>query len=290
MAKRHVAAFSVTTVWSRVLGILGAALSVGLLAASLRADGWRWEREAMAGRWDNVSGISFDGRRLWITVEGEHTIRYVDPDSGQTLRTIPFPAEATGGSAWDGRWLWQLAWKERRIYQIDPADGRVQATFPSPGDGMCSGTAFDGRHLWVANWVDARIYCIDQLDRGRVVRSLRGDKETAGLAWDGRSLWVGVLVGTESHDEAPPFTGFVQELNPVDGEAARVVPVHGVGPGCTDWTSGGDRSHRMWWYDHFHKQIVVIRWRAETAVVQRMAALLSFGMSVSLLLARTRSR
>jgi hypothetical protein len=275
--------------WSIMIGVTGVLLSLWILGTSWHPGAWRWEQDVMPGPWDNVSGLSFDGERLWITIEGEHRIRYVDPATGTTLRTVPFPAEATGGSAWDGKWLWQLAWMERRIYQIDPADGKILATFPSPGEGMCSGTAFDGRYLWVANWVESRVYCIDQQDGGRVIRYLRGDKETAGIAWDGTSLWVGVLVGTESHDEAPPFTGFVQELDIVNGEAARVVPVHGVGPGCTDWTPGSRRSSRMWWYDHFNKRIVVIRFRTEGVGTRRAGALLLFATSGLVILARRRS-
>ena len=115
----------------------------------------------------NVSGISYDGSSLWITVDGGQMIYQVDEKTNSILRKIPFFEKESGGSAWDGRYLWQLAWVSKRIHKIDLTTGVIVRTFPSPGRGMCSGVTFDGKYLWVANFEDGKIYQIDQNQVGK---------------------------------------------------------------------------------------------------------------------------
>ena len=206
----------------------------------------------------SISGLAYDGFNLWITLDGRPIIHAVEPDSGRILRSIPFATGDTGGSAWDGRVLWQLAYLERMIYRVDPQTGRFESAFASPGTGQCSGMTFDGRYLWVANFDAERIFQIDQEDGGRIVRSIEGHFETTGLAWDGRFLWSGVLVGTKTHSEVTPHTGFVQQQDPASEETLTVVPVPGVGPGTSDWLPGRARASRFWWYDGVHRRVLVL--------------------------------
>lgn len=236
------------------------ALGVFLLWSLGRDQGWRAEARVVPTELSNLSGISWDGERLWLTVDGSGRLYRVHPDTGAVEREIALPAKDTGGSSWDGRRLWQLAYNDRLIHRIDVASGRVEASIPSPGRGRCSGMAFDGRHLWLANWEDEKIYQIDQEQGGKVLRILPGDFETSGLVWDGQYLWNGVMVGAEvEHDAPAPPTGFVQQRNVETGEILRVFPVAGVGPGASDWLPGadtGERSTRFWWYDHYRGKVV----------------------------------
>jgi hypothetical protein len=263
-----------------LLAALPAAVALGLLLFwSLgREQGWTAESRALPTRLTNLSGISWDGSRLWLTVDGSARLYRVHPETGAVERTFVLPAVDTGGSSWDGRRLWQLAYNDRRIYRIDPRDGRIELSIPSPGRGRCSGMAYDGRHLWLANWEDKLIYEIDQERGGRVLRSLQGDFETSGLAWDGRYLWNGVMVGAEeAHDASAPPTGFVQQRDVATGEILRVFPIPGVGPGASDWLPGeGRRSCRFWWYDHFHGKVVRLdlKEEGEGAVRSSLAGLL----------------
>lgn len=210
---------------------------------------------------ESVSGLAYDGRWLWVTLDGKPVIWRMDPASGQVSLTLSFATGDTGGSAWDGRWLWQLAYLDKQIHRVDLASGRTTATIPSPGRGLCSGMTYDGRHLWVANFEDGRIYRLDPV-RGVVVDSIQGNFETTGLAWDGVHLWSGILVGTKTHDEATPYTGFVQERNLSRGETLRVVSLPGVGPGTSDWLPGRGQARRFWWYDGYHRRIVRLEFPA----------------------------
>jgi hypothetical protein len=115
---------------------------------------------------------------------------------------------------------------------------------------------FDGRYLWVANFEDGKIYQIDQNQEGKILRTIDGLSEVTGLAWDGKYLWNGILVGTKSHDEATPYTGFFQQRDLTTMRTLRVIPIAGIGPGTSDWLPGGPQSRRFWWYDGFYNRMV----------------------------------
>jgi hypothetical protein len=237
---------------------LGASAVAAFALAGIRSDqGWTAELETVPTKLTNLSGVAFDGEKLWLTPDGTGKIYRVDPVTGKTEREITFPGLDAGGSAWDGRYLWQLAYNDRKIYKLNVETGKVEDVLPSPGKGRCSGVAFDGRYLWLANWEDERIYRIDPQRRGAVVSSLQSDFETTGLVWDGRHLWNGIMVGAEiEHDAAAPPTGFVQQRDVKTNEILRVFSIPGVGPGTSEWVPGGEQADRFWWYDHFHGKVV----------------------------------
>jgi len=85
---------------------------------------------------ENLSGITYDGTSLWLTVDGAGQILEVDPHTLNIRRTLAFPSKATGGNAWDGHKLWQLAYQDRTISRIDPKSGAIEAVIPSPGAGQ----------------------------------------------------------------------------------------------------------------------------------------------------------
>jgi hypothetical protein len=255
--------------WSTGLLVLVTLTALGLLVM-VQMSLWHMAETPATYRplptpWYNVSGIVFDGTSLWITVEGEQHIHRVEPDTGNITRTIAIPIQATGGSAWDGAFLWQLAYEEKRLYKIDLERGAIVATLSAPGQGRCSGMTYDGTFLWVANYEDKKLYQIDQHNGGKILHTLAADFETTGLAWDGKHLWSGILVGTVSHDEETPYTGFVQQRDLARQVTLKVLPLHGVGPGTSDWTPRRGETGRFWWYDGFHKQILAVQLHAGAA-------------------------
>lgn len=244
--------------------VMAVALSAATVAMCMRAatiDREPIQTDVFPWNGGSVSGFAFDGKALWITRDGAPFIHRVDPVSGAVTRTIRFVTGDTGGSAWDGRTLWQIAYLERMVYAIDVQRGVTTRAFSTPGKGLCAGMTFDGRYLWIANFEEARIYRVDPEAGGRVVGSIAGEFETTGLAWDGRSLWTGILVGTKTHDEATPYTGFVQQLAGTSPPPRQVWPVPGVGPGASDWLPGRAEATTFWWYDGFHKRVLVMRRR-----------------------------
>jgi hypothetical protein len=238
----------------------------------------------------NVSGISYDGHSLWMTIDGKGVIYELDPSTLKVRGKLQFPEKETGGSAWDGHHLWQLAWRNKKLYEVDLRQGNIVSVQPTPGAGMCSGMTFDGRYLWIANFEDKKIYQIDQRHGGKILQALDGAHESAGLAWDGRFLWTALVVGASSDDDPTPYSGFIEQRDLVNGRSLKVLSVNGVGPGGTDWFPGQSHAGAHWWYDGYHNKIVCIRFQPGTIALASCIAqiLLSGCLLGALILAKTK--
>ena len=102
-----------------------------------------------------VAGVSFDGNKVWFATGDRLTA--LDPDSGETSRTIEIGADA--GTAFDGKHLFQIA--ETVILKIDPETGEVLGTIPAPGEGGDSGLAWAEGTLWVGQHRGCKIHQVD---------------------------------------------------------------------------------------------------------------------------------
>lgn len=271
--------------------VLATALATGVLLWELPGpESWEPGRRSVEVPFRGVSGLAWDGHALWVTVDGEGKAYRVDPADGAVQGELELPAADTGGSAWDGRTLYQLAYLERRIYLLDPVDGRVRGHLPTPGEGLCSGLTWDGEALWVAAFEEGRLYRVDPAS-GAVLGRLPAPLQSTGLAWDGSSLWQGVLVGAESHADAPP-TGFVRRLGE-GGEADRAVPLPGVFAGTSDWLGGDEPARRQWWFDGHHGRLVELSFAGGDPLARSWMLLVTVvlgGLVGLLFLARPRRR
>jgi glutamine cyclotransferase len=152
---------------------------------------------------DAVHGLTFDGQHVWFA-SGDR-LNALDPESGQTVRSIEVPAHA--GTAFDGKHLFQIA--EKRIQKIDPKSGKVLATIPAPGDGGDSGMAWAEGTLWVGQYRARKIHQIDP-DTGKVLRTIDSNRFVTGVTWTDGALWH----GTWENDEC--------ELRQVDLQTGEV--------------------------------------------------------------------
>jgi glutamine cyclotransferase len=153
---------------------------------------------------DNVGGVTFDGKRVWFAA-GD-TLRALDPESGETVRTLDVAAHA--GTAFDGRHLFQIA--ESVIQKIDPESGRVLATIPAPGGGGDSGMAWAEGSLWVGQYRERKIHRIDP-ETGRVLKTIDSNRFVTGVTWVDGELWHATWEGDES------------EIRQVDAETGEVI-------------------------------------------------------------------
>ena len=135
---------------------------------------------------DHVHGVSFDGERLWFA--GGDRLQAVDPESGQTVRSIDVGAHA--GTAFDGRRLYQIA--EDRILTIDPETGEVLASIPAPGGGADSGLAWAEGSLWVGQYRERKIHQVDP-KTGIILRTIVSNRFVTGVTWVDGELWHGTL-------------------------------------------------------------------------------------------------
>ncbi|AOK18332.1 glutamine cyclotransferase [Burkholderia cepacia] len=153
---------------------------------------------------DGVHGVTFDGKHVWYA-SGDK-LNALDPDSGETLRTLDVAAHA--GTAFDGRHLYQIV--EDRIERIDPESGRVLATIPAPGGGGDSGLAWAEGTLWVGQYRERKIHQVDP-QSGAVLRTIESNRFVTGVTWVDGELWHGTWEGDAS------------ELRRVDPQSGQVL-------------------------------------------------------------------
>lgn len=174
---------------------------------------------------DGVHGVTFDGQQVWFA-SGDR-LNALDPDSGETLRTLDVAAHA--GTAFDGRHLFQIV--EDRIEKIDPQTGRVLATIPAPGGGGNSGLAWAEGTLWVGQYRERKIHQIDP-QTGAVLRTIESNRFVTGVTWVDGELWHGTWEGDAS------------ELRRVDPQSGQVLERLDMPPGAGVSgleSDGGDR-------------------------------------------------
>ncbi|MGE0232506.1 MAG: hypothetical protein AB7O39_04465 [Flavobacteriaceae bacterium] len=174
---------------------------------------------------DSVAGVSFDGQMVWFA--GGKGINLLDPESGETLRTLSVPADA--GTAFDGKHLYQIA--EAVIRKIDPQTGDILSTIPAPGNGGDSGLAWAEGSLWVGQHRGCRIHQVDP-ETGEVLRTIDSDRFVTGVTWVDGELWHGTW-----QDDASD----IRRIDPLTGEVLESLEMPaGLGVSGLE-CDGGDR-------------------------------------------------
>lgn len=172
----------------------------------------------------NVGGVTYDGHDVWFAA-GDSLIA-VDPESGETERTIDVAADA--GTAFDGTYIYQLA--ADRIQKIDPKTGRVISTIPSPGSSS-SGLAWAEGTLWVGQNRDRKIHQVDP-ESGAILRTIESNRFVTGVTWVDGEMWHGTSEGGESD---------IRRIDPRTGEVLeRLTMPTGVGVSGLE-SDGGER-------------------------------------------------
>ncbi len=142
------------------------------------------------------TGLTFDGKNLWVADHKADKLICINPRSGKTVREIPSPGFWPMGLAWDGEFLWNVDWKQKRIFRVDPSDGTVVMRIDAPCDNP-QGLAWDGTTLWVSDPRARKIMKIDLSD-GTAVQTITAPARYAqGLTFDGTYLWCADCISDE---------------------------------------------------------------------------------------------
>ncbi len=144
------------------------------------------------------TGLTYDGKYLWVADRAEDKIFQVDPVSGQIKKFITSPAYWPAGLAYDGKYLWNIDLKggiplaenyQAVIYKINPENGEILSTLPAPAS-WATGLAFDGKYLWCTDIKNDRIIQFDPEDGTTIISFPAPGPECRGITWDGNYLWV----------------------------------------------------------------------------------------------------
>ena len=105
---------------------------------------------------DFPTGMTFDGKNIWIADRKEAKLFCINPTNGEVIRSIEAPAYWPMGLAWDGEALWSVDVKggiplsenySGKIFRVDPKDGTLLKTIIAPSS-TPRGLTWDGKYLW----------------------------------------------------------------------------------------------------------------------------------------------
>jgi glutamine cyclotransferase len=185
---------------------------------------------------ERVNGVTYDGQHVWIAAGNK--LVSVDPETGDTLRSIDVAAEA--GTAFDGTHLFQMS--AGLIRKIDPGTGRVVATIPAPGGGGDSGLAWAEGTMWVGQYRERKIHQVDP-ETGAVLRTIESNRFVTGVTWVEGELWH----ATWEEDRSE-----VRRIDPDTGEVLESLDMPpGVGvsglesDGADRFYCGGEKSGKV---------------------------------------------
>ncbi|RLE17880.1 MAG: hypothetical protein DRJ08_01845 [Acidobacteria bacterium] len=108
------------------------------------------------------SALSFDGTHL-VAADGENNrIYFLNPKTGECVRTIDSPLAHVTGLACDrGGNVWVSAKGAKEIQQVDPMDGTTLAFIKSPSPSVSALAYDDNGYLWAADSKKDRVYMVD---------------------------------------------------------------------------------------------------------------------------------
>ncbi|MCK4663970.1 MAG: hypothetical protein KAT68_13970 [Bacteroidales bacterium] len=162
------------------------------------------------------TGLTYDGKNLWLTDRKTDKIYCINPDKGQIIKEINSPGYWPTGLAFDGKYIWNADVKggiplaenyNGKIYQIDPMDGTILKTLQSP-TGAPRGLTWDGKYLWCVDNFKDKIIQFDPKD-GTTIKSFSSPaSEPRGLTFDGKYLWISDRIKDEIY-MVDPVSGCV---------------------------------------------------------------------------------
>jgi transglutaminase-like putative cysteine protease/sugar lactone lactonase YvrE len=172
-----------------------------------------------------ATGLTFDGKNLWLADYHTDLLYCIDPQSGKVIRTIPSPAYWPEGLAWDGKYLWNADVKggiplsenyKGVIYMLDPKDGTVLRTVDAPSS-TPRGLAWDGTYLWCVDSDEQQVIQFSPED-GTTIKSFSSpSSDPRGLAFDGKYIWISDR-GRDEIYMVDPNSGLVILITDTPGE------------------------------------------------------------------------
>lgn len=135
------------------------------------------------------TGLTFDGKNLWLADNFTDKIYKISPESGKVLKTFDSPGHHPEGLAWDGKYLWHIDSGENYMYLLDPETGRALSILESNSSNPRD-LAWDGKYVWTVDYRRDILIKVSPED-GMMVQTFPSPaREPAGLAYDGKYLWV----------------------------------------------------------------------------------------------------
>ena len=179
------------------------------------------------------SALSWNGEMLVAADRENGRIYFLDPGSGECVRTIESPLTPVTGLACDaeGR-LWVAARGSRELQLIDPMDGTTLASIPAPTPRITA-LAYDANgYLWAADSSRDQLYLVD-IRTGYTIFPLKAPGPVVtGLWLDGETLYASdYQTDTLYRCDVYTLGGKCVRSDARQGEATLYSEVQNLGPG-----------------------------------------------------------
>ncbi len=202
----------------------------------------------------DISGMTWDGARLWLADSKNRVLLAEPSESGSSWTQYTLPAEIQWpvGIEWDGQSFWLADGATMTIYKLSAQDFEILSEWAYPGT-IPADLAWDGKLLWAVDEIEATLYALDPAD-GRTVREVKLDSEVfprpVGLAWDGIAFWV-----------ADMHYG-IRRIDPESGRVLGTMAAPGQYPLALAWDWGSQGYGRLLVVDHDTKKLYQLRLKA----------------------------
>jgi hypothetical protein len=159
--------------------------------------------KTMASPVPQPTGITYDGRDLWIFGAGSYQTPTLVRFHEQTFSVDPpftFPGlisggTLTGGIMWDGTSIWiSISGSTNALSVVDPSTGQITRTMSSPAVLGPVDLDFDGMNMWLSSGTGT-VFRIDRASGGVLQQFPDGMVRDNGIAWRPGELFVGGLFG-----------------------------------------------------------------------------------------------
>ncbi|MCX7953831.1 MAG: hypothetical protein N3A01_01425 [Bacteroidales bacterium] len=144
------------------------------------------------------SGITFDGKNLWIADWKDDVIYSIDTSTGKILKKIQSPGYWPAGLAFNNGYLWctdlrggipMFEYYIGKVFKINLTTGDIEKIVSPPSNSPL-GLTYDGKYLWCTDNKSDMIFQFDPED-GTIINSFKSpSSDPNGIAFDGNYLWV----------------------------------------------------------------------------------------------------
>ncbi|UCD16268.1 MAG: transglutaminase [Candidatus Zixiibacteriota bacterium] len=135
------------------------------------------------------TGLTFDGKMLWLADRKSDLLYRIDPDNGAVRRSLEAPGYQVEGLAMEDEFLWALDVEENVILKLNLKTEIIEKTLYVPCDNP-NGLAWDGKYLWVADYRQDMLFQISTEDGTTITQLPSPAGNPHGLCFDGKYLWV----------------------------------------------------------------------------------------------------
>ena len=148
------------------------------------------EVAGFAGSLPHIHGLAYSPQgEIAVALYDSPLIRFINPQTGDEIRTIDVQRQGPCGMCYVGDRLWRLSWNGE-LAEINPNTGQILQTITNPAwPDALEGLTWDSTNFWFGVDNKPDIYKISPT--GEMLEHLvTPSQSNNGLTWDGGCLWI----------------------------------------------------------------------------------------------------